>query len=257
MNDVQNINPEIVASLVLNGDISKLNSTQRVQYYNSLCTNLGIDPLTQPFSIIKLQGKEVLYANKNCTQQLSKVYKISHEVTKTEKIEDVYAVTVRAKSGERFTDEIGAVAIASLKGDNLANALMKASTKAKRRAVLAFCGLGMLDETEIETISGAVVLADKIIEATSNATLPKVEPKPIEQGKANQSQENAPDRILTPKEGNELLAYLKERGYTKEHLKQHLQWEYELGSILGVKLSHLDKIKAHFSSPEQKPKEKK
>ena len=32
---------------------------------------------------------------------------------------------------------------------------MKASTKAKRRAVLALLGLGMLDETEIETIPNA------------------------------------------------------------------------------------------------------
>lgn len=46
----------------------------------------------------------------------------------------------------------GAVAIASLKGDGLANALMKAETKAKRRLTLSMCGLGMLDETELETI---------------------------------------------------------------------------------------------------------
>ena len=32
---------------------------------------------------------------------------------------------------------------------------MKAETKAKRRATLSICGLGMLDETEIETIPDA------------------------------------------------------------------------------------------------------
>ena len=42
--------------------------------------------------------------------------------------------------------------IAKLTGDALANALMKAETKAKRRATLSLCGLGFLDETEIETI---------------------------------------------------------------------------------------------------------
>ena len=41
-------------------------------------------------------------------------------------------------------------------GDTLANALMKASTKAKRRATLSICGLGVLDESEIETIPGAI-----------------------------------------------------------------------------------------------------
>ena len=34
----------------------------------------------------------------------------------------------------------------------LANAIMKAETKAKRRVTLSICGLGMLDETELETI---------------------------------------------------------------------------------------------------------
>ncbi len=150
--DNQVINTEIISSLVLNGDIAKLNSAQRVQYYTSLCKNLGIDPLTQPFSIITLQGKQTLYANKNCTQQLAKVYKIGLEILKNERIEDVYIVTVRATDGQRFTDEIGAVTIGSMKGDGLANALMKASTKAKRRAVLAFCGLGILDESELDTV---------------------------------------------------------------------------------------------------------
>jgi hypothetical protein len=49
----------------------------------------------------------------------------------------------------------------------LANALMKAETKAKRRATLSICGLGMLDETEVEDIQGA------------QQTLPKKDAKPI------------------------------------------------------------------------------
>ena len=155
-NEVMNINPEILSSLILKGDISGLNSTQRVQYVTNLCQRIGLDPLTQPFKILKLQGKEVLYADKGCAQQLCKVYGISTEITKTEKVENLYVVSVRAsdKSG-KCTDDIGAVTIGDTKGDALANALMKAVTKAKRRAVLAFCGLGMLDETEIETIPNA------------------------------------------------------------------------------------------------------
>ena len=47
---------------------------------------------------------------------------------------------------------MGAVDIKGLAGEKLANALMKATTKAIRRTVLAHCGLGMLDETELETI---------------------------------------------------------------------------------------------------------
>lgn len=37
----------------------------------------------------------------------------------------------------------------------MANALMKAETKAKRRVTLSICGLGLLDESEIDTMKGA------------------------------------------------------------------------------------------------------
>jgi hypothetical protein len=47
--------------------------------------------------------------------------------------------------------------VGHLKGDALANALMRAETKAKRRVTLSLAGLGWLDETEIVTIPGARV----------------------------------------------------------------------------------------------------
>jgi hypothetical protein len=47
------------------------------------------------------------------------------------------------------------VAIGTLRGDALANAIMKCETKAKRRLTLSLCGLGMLDESEIETVTDA------------------------------------------------------------------------------------------------------
>ena len=59
--------------------------------------------------------------------------------------------------GDRYTDEDGAVTIDGLKGDALANAIMKAATKAKRRAVLALLGLNMLDESELETIPAKAI----------------------------------------------------------------------------------------------------
>ena len=43
---------------------------------------------------------------------------------------------------------MGVVSITGLKGENLANAMMKAETKAKRRATLSICGLGWMDEVE-------------------------------------------------------------------------------------------------------------
>lgn len=172
MSNELTVSSEIISSLVLKGDMSGLSPNQKVQYVMNMCDRLGLDPLTQPFKILKLQGKEVLYADKGCAQQLCKIYKISTEVTKREKVEDIYIVTVRASGADgRFTDEDGAVTIGSSKGDTLANAMMKAVTKAKRRAVLAYCGLGLLDETEVDTIKGAVKSDINIIEHKSEPYL--------------------------------------------------------------------------------------
>jgi hypothetical protein len=65
----------------------------------------------------------------------------------------VYLVSVRCTGKDgRSSENQGAVDISGLSGEKLANALMKATTKAIRRTVLAHCGLGMLDETELDTI---------------------------------------------------------------------------------------------------------
>jgi hypothetical protein len=51
------------------------------------------------------------------------------------------------------TDEAtGAVSLAGLSGTNLANSLMRAETKAKRRVTLSICGLGWLDESEVDSV---------------------------------------------------------------------------------------------------------
>lgn len=148
-----NLQHQVFESLVLKGDISNLDAKQKAQYLERLCNSLGLNPLTQPFLPLKLNGKEVLYASRGCTDQLANVHKITREIIKTETIQDVYVATCRASMPDgRFDISTGAVTIGNKKGDDLANALMKAETKAKRRATLSLCGLGFLDESEIETI---------------------------------------------------------------------------------------------------------
>lgn len=148
-----NVQAAVFESLVVKGDISQLDSIQKAQYLERLCNSLGLNPLTQPFLPLKLNGKEVLYASRGATDQLASINKITREIINTERIEDVYVATCRATMPDgRFDISTGAVTIGNLKGDNLANALMKAETKAKRRATLSLCGLGFLDESEIETI---------------------------------------------------------------------------------------------------------
>ena len=153
---VQN-NADVMASVILKGDLSRLSPDEKVKYYVSVCRSLGLNPLTQPFAYMTLSGKHILYAKRDATDQLRSLHNISIE-DMTEIVHDgVYIVTCKVRNGKNRTDmSRGAVSITGLKGDALANAMMKAETKAKRRATLSIVGLGMLDETEIDTIPGAV-----------------------------------------------------------------------------------------------------
>lgn len=150
------LDDKIITSLILNGDLHDLNPQQKVAYYQAFCERLGLDPATQPFKILTLNGKETLYADKGAAAQLVRKHGLTQTVTAQETVAGVFCVIVRTsdKSG-RHSDSLGAVPIQGLYGDNLSNALMKAHTKAKRRGVLEFMGLGSLDESEIVTIPGA------------------------------------------------------------------------------------------------------
>lgn len=147
------VNASVLESLVLQGDISKMNPEQKVIYYKWLCESLGLNPATQPFQIIRFQGREQLYAKKDATEQLRKIYGVS--VTELEKLfqDGLYIVTAKVSDRTGRCDAAtGAVVVKNQSGEALANLIMKAETKAKRRATLSICGLGMLDESETDTI---------------------------------------------------------------------------------------------------------
>jgi hypothetical protein len=142
--------------VLIEGNLSALSPDQRIQYYQRVCESVGLNPLTQPFEYLTLQGKMILYARRACTDQLRQIHRISVTVTSREKMDGIYVVTARATAPDGRTDEsIGAVPVEGLKGENYANALMKAETKAKRRVTLALCGLSLLDELEVESVQSA------------------------------------------------------------------------------------------------------
>jgi len=147
---------EIIEQVVVSGDLAKLTPAQRVNYYNRVCNSMGLNPLTRPFDYITLNNKLTLYAKRDAADQLRKLHGVSVQIVSRERIEDVFTVTAHATMPDGRSDEsIGAVALGTLKGEALANALMKAETKAKRRVTLSIVGLGWLDETEVETIRDA------------------------------------------------------------------------------------------------------
>ncbi|EDO7281977.1 hypothetical protein GJO23_02860 [Campylobacter coli] len=149
-----NFNPYELA--LVKGDLSKLSDVERASYVKNLCESLGLNMLTKPFEYIVLNGKLTLYANKSATDQLRQIRKVSITKTEVAQVGDIYMVTAYAATPDGRTDcDTGALNIKNLGGDNLANAIMKAITKAKRRVTLSICGLGMLDEGELETIWGS------------------------------------------------------------------------------------------------------
>ena len=143
----------VIEDVLVNGNLDNLTATERVNYYKSLCDTLKLNPLTKPFEYIRLNGKLTIYAKKDCTDQLRKCNSVSIYKMESKAENDVYIVTAYAR--DKFGREdvsSGAVSIAGLKGEALANAIMKAETKSKRRVTLSIGGLGILDETEIESI---------------------------------------------------------------------------------------------------------
>ena len=166
-----------IESALIDGDLSRLNDEQRLSYYKNLCESLNLNPLSKPFAYLRLNGKLVLYALKDATDQLRASRGVSITKLERERIDDIYAVTAYATDSKGRSDSsIGAVTIGNLRGDALANALMKAETKAKRRVTLSICGLGMLDETEIETIKDAQPVEVVTVEQPTQ-TAPKPEPQ--------------------------------------------------------------------------------
>lgn len=143
----------VLEDVVIRGDLSKLSQQEKLVYYKTVCDAVGVNPATRPFEYLTLKGRVVLYARRECTEQLRKRDNISICITAREKVGDTYVVIARAELPSGRSDEsTGVVSIKGLQGDDLANALMKAETKAKRRVTLSICGMGILDETELDTI---------------------------------------------------------------------------------------------------------
>ena len=175
---VATLDPAIQSSIVLRGDLSGLNEDQKKQYYLYRCKQVGLDPAAKPFDLLTLNGKQILYANASATQQLCALHKLSTQITHRERVDGIYIVSVRVTGSDgRVSENQGAVDVGNQVGERLANAILKATTKAIRRSVLAHCGLGMLDETEVETISEARTTPMVVTEAPAPiAVEAKVEP---------------------------------------------------------------------------------
>lgn len=164
------MDPATLEKVVVGGDLAQLTPPQRMAYYAARCEAAGLDPRARPFQYLSLQGKLVLYADKGCADQLCAQHRLTVEIVSRGTVGDCYEVHARVRRQDGTSvDNLGVVPLAGKRGDDLANAVMKAATKAIRRATLAACGLGMLDDSEVDSIPGA-----QRVQANAAPALPPV-----------------------------------------------------------------------------------
>lgn len=181
-----NASGAIMESVIIKGDLSKLTPQERSEYYVRVCQSIGLNPLTQPFQYITLNGKLTLYARRDAADQLRKINDISIEIVSKSVDDGLLTVHVRARDSRGRTDEdFGVVSVSNLKGEAAANAFLKAVTKAKRRVTLSLSGLGFLDETEVDDIPASA----------KTPAPPLAPPKPVEAPMNPETGELSPHKI--------------------------------------------------------------
>lgn len=178
-----------IERVLIGGDLKDLKTEERVSYYSRVCESLGLNPLTQPFAYLSLSGKLTLYARKDAAEQLRSVRNISLKILSREMVDGMYVVTCEASTPSGRTDtSTGVIDCAKLSGEAKANAMMKAETKAKRRVTLSICGLGLMDETEVDSVAGARKVS--VEDAHSGRLL--AAPKETGQGKQTHTRDAEP-----------------------------------------------------------------
>ena len=212
-----------IESALMENNLKRLDSHQRLMYMQKICEDNGLNPLTQPFQYIVLNGKLTLYATKGCADQLRAVKGVSIEILQNEIQEEHVFVHVKASmpderqpSGVRTDEDIGVTFVG--KGMDAINNRMKAVTKAKRRLTLSICGLGFTDESELESIPSSAV----------RQFVPPAEEKPVkaipQTAAFKQERDTFPpgQRMHIPKEPVEetIQAHKEHSVWTPEELEQ-------------------------------------
>jgi hypothetical protein len=238
---------EILGRVIATGDLSKLPWIEKIAHYKAVCDAMGLYPGTRPLEYVRLrgrngqEGKEVLYVRKEATDQLRAIHKVS--ITKVEEVleGDLFKVTVYGRTAVGREDvEVGITSVRNLVGQDLADARMKAVTKAKRRLTLSLVGLGIFPEEEEVQMThhkapwrGGNVLAEPEKPAIGEG---KVEDQAAEAEASDRLTKEQLDRI------NELIEQLKRRSVTNTDFKGVLQREFGVDMRLSLNQDQADKF---------------
>ena len=144
----RNTQEAAIAQVILTGDLRELTVYERTQWYVAYCRALGLNPLSYPVDYIpNKQGKMKPYINSVGIAQIRQNHKISTKIINQRREDDLYIVIARAIApDQRYEDSTAVVPMPqNMPASDKAIAMMKAETKAKRRATLALVGLPLDD----------------------------------------------------------------------------------------------------------------
>jgi len=151
----------LIESIVLSGDIGGLTEDERKRIMLRICTDLRLDPAMGAICILKTEdGHEQFYIKGKGTDQLAQKWGVQQKCLEKPSIMDLgdghraFVARWSASFEGREIDDIGAVPVPQTSWDTkaLCNAMMHANTKARRRATLAVLGIGLVDESELDTM---------------------------------------------------------------------------------------------------------
>lgn len=198
-----NTDLNLIKKILKTDNLATLTPQEREEYYLARCESLGLDPLSKPFSYLEMKDgkggtRMVLYFNKNASDQLRGKLKIKFHKPEFKKsdcgeylqaevmfelpdgrVEFATAAVPLVKEDAVWNKQPDGSKVKVVKGilplspDEKANAVMRLETKLKNRATMSAMGSGMMDESELDTLSDIIVRTIPNQAQTENS--PKVE----------------------------------------------------------------------------------
>lgn len=135
-------------SALFSGNIGALSPLAQDALIDYRCRQLQLDPLTNPLIRVAVKGsnKIILYARKEAAEQLRVAHGVTVTLISEQLTPDFYKVVLNFKHKDgREEPNAGVEALGAAKGEGLANAMLKAWSKALRRGTLAITGAGVSD----------------------------------------------------------------------------------------------------------------
>lgn len=143
---------------IMSVDFARLSEDERFNWLIHTCQKIGIDPITKPIEFITLNGKLKPYFTRMATDEIRKNEGINIDLAerKIDSEMGIISIIVKASTPDGRVDFATGIVALPKGAENIANAIMKAETKAKRRATLSICGLGFTDESELDTMQSVI-----------------------------------------------------------------------------------------------------